>query len=108
MLKEQGSTITPCNVIVVLRIQQIENFGCKGGVVRSGVSEIVQPESFVVHCGVIIFVAIPFFLSKSNILCMKLNQPRAVQVGKPQHRLGSFSECKYQLMSRDARSKVGI
>ena len=108
MLKEQGSTITPCNVIMVLRVQQIGYFGCKGGLIRGGAGEIVQPESFVVHCGVIIFVAIPFFWSKSSILCMKLNQPRAVQVGKPQHRLGSFSECKYQLMSRDARSKVGI
>ena len=64
-MKEQASTITPCNVIVVLRIQQIENFGCKGGLVRSGASEIVQPESFVVHCGVIIFVAIPFFCQKA-------------------------------------------
>ena len=69
MLKEQARTITPCNVIVVLRIQQIENFGCKGGVVRSGVSEIVQPESFVVYCGVIIFVAIPlFFVKKQHTL----------------------------------------
>ena len=60
-----GEYNNACNVIMVLRVQQIGYFGCKGGLIRGGAGEIVQPESFVVHCGEIIFVAIPFFCQKA-------------------------------------------